>query len=138
VELARWRRLAEPRVARQLARVGLDSPLPFLAEFALDDAGVRSYAEDAPLNTDDNLYLEFWSPLAIGSRGAPFNVLSIDEHRVNPAVILRDGALFASEAEAAATLARHHDRPPRGSLRCARALRDCSPTRWPAPRLHEL
>ncbi|TFG95280.1 MAG: tetratricopeptide repeat protein [Myxococcales bacterium] len=104
------RRLAEPRVARQLARVGLDSPLPFLAEFALDDAGVRSYAEGAPLNTDDNLYLEFRSPLAIGSRAAPFNVLSIDEHRVNPAVILAGlDPFFSSDEEAALELARYQE-----------------------------
>jgi len=100
------RRLAEPRVARQLGRVGLDSPLPFLAEFALDDAGVRSYAEGAPLNTDDNLYLEFWSPLAIGSRGAPFNVLSIDEHRVNPiAIVAGTEPFFAGREEATRALA---------------------------------
>lgn len=102
------RRLGEPRVARQLARVGLDSPLPFLAEFALDDAGVRSYAEDAPLNTDDNLYLEFWSPLAIGARGAPFNVLSIDEHRANPvAIVSGTEPLFPSREAAAPVLAEY-------------------------------
>jgi spermidine synthase len=107
-ELAR--RLAEPPVARQLARVGLASPLPFLAEFALDDAAVRRYAEGAPLNTDDNLYLEFWSPLAIGSRGAPFNVLSIDEHRVNPAAILTGPEpFFSSREEAVRTLARYQE-----------------------------
>jgi spermidine synthase len=104
------RRLAQPRVAGQLARVGLDSPLPFLAEFALDDEGMRSYAEGAPLNTDDNLYLEFWSPLAIGSRGAPFNVLSIDEHRVNPAAIVSGPEPFyASSEEAAAALAKYQE-----------------------------
>lgn len=101
------RRLAEPRVARQLARVGLESPLPFLAEFALDDAGVRRYAEGAPLNTDDNLYLEFWSPLSIASHGAPTNVLSVDEHRVSPAAIVAGTQpLFASREEATRALAR--------------------------------
>jgi spermidine synthase len=104
------RRMAQPRVTRQLARVGLDSLLPFLAEFALDDAALRSYAEGAPLNTDDNLYLEFWSPLAIGSRGAPFNVLSIDQHRVNPAAILAGPEpFFSSPEEAVATLAKHQE-----------------------------
>jgi tetratricopeptide (TPR) repeat protein len=102
------RRIAQPRISRQLARVGLDAPLPFLAEFALDDASLRSYAEGAPLNTDDNLYLEFWSPLAIGSRGAPFNVLSIDEHRVNPiALLAAPEPLFSTREEAAEALARH-------------------------------
>lgn len=100
------RRIAQPRVARQLARIGLDAPLPFLAELALDDAGVRAYAAGAPLNTDDNLYLEFSSPLAIGSTGAPSNVLSIDAERVNPAVLVGDPApLFATREEAAARLA---------------------------------
>jgi spermidine synthase len=105
-ELAR--RIAQPGVARQLARVGLDAPLPFLAEFALDDAGVRRYIEGAPWNTDDNLYLEFSSPLAIGAAVGPSNVLSIDAYRTNPAAILaRPEPLFASREEAKSTLARY-------------------------------
>jgi spermidine synthase len=59
-------RLAEPRVAAQLRPLGLDDPVAFLAEQAMDDSGVRAYAEGAPRNTDDNVYLEFSSPLSIG------------------------------------------------------------------------
>lgn len=100
------RRIAQPRVARQLARIGLDAPLPFLAEYALDDAGVRRFAQGAPENTDDNLYLEFASPLAFGSTEGPGNVLSIDAHRTSPAALLASTApLFASREEAIARLA---------------------------------
>jgi spermidine synthase len=59
-------RLSEPRVAAQLRPLGLDDPISFLAEQGMDDAGVRAYAEGAPRNTDDNVYLEFSSPLSIG------------------------------------------------------------------------
>jgi tetratricopeptide (TPR) repeat protein len=103
-------RIAEPPVARQLARIGLDSPLAFLAELALDDAGVRRFAEGAPWNTDDNLYLEFSSPLAIGRDEGPSNVLSFAELRANPAAIVSDPSpLFASREQALARLAAYRE-----------------------------
>jgi spermidine synthase len=61
------RRLAQPSVKRQLATVGLDDPYAYLAELGMDDAAVRRFAEGAVVNTDDNLFLEFSSPLHIGS-----------------------------------------------------------------------
>jgi spermidine synthase len=60
-------RLGEPAVRDQLASIGLDDPYAYLAELGLDDAAVRSYTEGAVINTDDNLFLEFSSPLHIGS-----------------------------------------------------------------------
>ena len=60
-------RMAAPRVAAQLDRLGLAEPLAFLAERRLDDDQVRAYSAGAVVNTDDNLYLEFSSPLAIGA-----------------------------------------------------------------------
>ncbi len=101
-------RIAQPRVARQLARIGLEAPLPFLAGFALEDAGVRRFAAGAPRNTDDNVYLEFSSPLAFGSTEGPNNVISIDAHRENPATLLAGPApLFASLEAARARLAEY-------------------------------
>jgi spermidine synthase len=61
------RRLAEPEVKRQLSRLGLDDPHVFLAELGMDDAGVRRFSAGAPINTDDNLFLEFSTPMSIGS-----------------------------------------------------------------------
>jgi spermidine synthase len=62
-------RMSQPRVRRELESLGIDNPLSFLAELRLDDSQVRQYAGDAVINTDDNLYLEFSSPLAIGRAG---------------------------------------------------------------------
>ena len=63
------RRMSQPRVARDLEALGIDNPLSFLAELRLDDHQVREYAANAMINSDDNLYLEFSSPLAIGRAG---------------------------------------------------------------------
>lgn len=60
------RRLAQPEVKRQLAPLGLDDPLIFAAEMGMDDESARRFAEGAVINTDDNLHLEFSTPLSIG------------------------------------------------------------------------
>ncbi|MEE3328250.1 MAG: fused MFS/spermidine synthase [Myxococcota bacterium] len=59
-------RLAQPRVNQGLSTVGLSQPLIFMSELALDDGGVRQFSDGAIINTDDNLHLEFSSPLAVG------------------------------------------------------------------------
>lgn len=69
------RRMAQPRVAGQLALLGLDTPLSFVGELQLDDAQVRDFAAGARINTDDNLHLEFSSPLAIGGDRQVWSVL---------------------------------------------------------------
>ena len=59
-------RLAEPAVKRQLDWVNLGEPMKFMARLVLENEGVRIFNEGAHINTDDNLYLEFSSPLAMG------------------------------------------------------------------------
>lgn len=59
-------RLAEPAVKRQLDWVNLGDPMKFMARLVLEDDGVRIFNEGASINTDDNLYLEFSAPLAMG------------------------------------------------------------------------
>ena len=59
------RRLAAPRVAGQLSQVGLADPVSLLAELTLDQEAMRRFGAGAILNTDDNLYLEFSSPLGV-------------------------------------------------------------------------
>lgn len=58
-------RLEQPRVHRQLSQLGLATPLPLLAELALEGEGLERFVAGAILNTDDNLYLEFSSPLSV-------------------------------------------------------------------------
>ncbi len=75
------RRLAQPGVARQLSLVGLETPLAFLSEFALDSEAVHAYAAGALINSDDNLYLEYSSPLHVGSDDMRINIRSVDRAR---------------------------------------------------------
>ena len=59
-------RIAEPAVNRQLDWVNLGDPMKFMARLELENEGVRIFNEGGHINTDDNLYLEFSSPLAMG------------------------------------------------------------------------
>ncbi|MCH2184677.1 fused MFS/spermidine synthase, partial [Myxococcota bacterium] len=70
-------RLAQPRVKQGLSTVGLSEPMVFMSELALDDAGVRQFSDGAIINTDDNLHLEFSSPLAVGK--SAFTQSIVDE-----------------------------------------------------------
>jgi len=74
-------RLGEPAVARQLKPVGLDDPLSFLLELTLDGPGIERFAEGARRNTDDNLYLEFSSPLSIGTPEVLTNIRALNRER---------------------------------------------------------
>ena len=81
-ELAK--RLHQTEVHRQLERVGLADPISFLCDLTMDDASVRRFAAGARLSTDDNLYLEFSSPLAIGRPDGGANVRLVDSFRTGP------------------------------------------------------
>jgi len=56
------RRWANPRMRAENARLGLDRPEHLLACFALGPEAVRRLAAGAPLNTDDNMWVEFQAP----------------------------------------------------------------------------
>jgi Flp pilus assembly protein TadD len=74
-------RLGAPAVAHQLALVGLDDPPSFPLELTLDGPGVERFAEGARRNTDDNLYLEFSSPLSIGTPEVLTNIRAFNRER---------------------------------------------------------
>ena len=80
------RRLEQPRVARQLAGVGLDDVYSLVADLVLADAHVRAFVDGAIINTDDNLYLEFSSPLSLGGSrsGEIVNALNHLRDRTDP------------------------------------------------------
>jgi tetratricopeptide (TPR) repeat protein len=102
------RRLAQPGVARQLSLIGLETPLAFLSEFALDSEAVRAYAAGALINSDDNLYLEYSSPLHEGSDDIQINIRSIDRARQTAEVLVADWPLhFASPEEMRAEFDRY-------------------------------
>lgn len=79
-ELAR--RIAVPAVADDLRRVAMGSAADFLSYFVMGTEGMARFSQDAVLNTDDRLYLEFSAPFSIASpavMGA--NVRALDAHR---------------------------------------------------------
>jgi tetratricopeptide (TPR) repeat protein len=95
------RRLEQPAVARQLGRIGLNDPLSLLADFTMDDAAVRAFAKDAIINTDDNLYLEFSSPLTIGQPVMTPNTLLFDAQRQSASAVLGDVEPMFKDIESA-------------------------------------
>ncbi len=60
------RRIREPQVLQDLARVKMGSAEDFLSYFLMGTEGARAYSSGGIINTDDNLYLEFSAPQSIG------------------------------------------------------------------------
>jgi len=93
-------RLRHDQVATQLARVGLDDAMSLLVELTMDDAAVRRFAEGGPINSDDNLYLEFSSPLSIGAPDGGGNIDLIDSYRTDPRSIVASwNGVFETDAD---------------------------------------
>lgn len=81
-------RLQHDPVRRQLSRIGLDDALSLLVELTMDDTAVRRFAAGGVINSDDNLYLEFSSPLSIGTTHGGGNIELIDSLRTDPRSIV--------------------------------------------------
>src|SRR5262249_13659345 len=89
-------------------RIGLDRPLSLLAEFSMDDAALRRFAAGGVINTDDNLFVEFSSPLSLRSVNWLSNIKLLNSFRVEPRRLVTGLApSFDSEAAFAATLRRY-------------------------------
>jgi spermidine synthase len=66
LSMSRIRNLfAETATRDSLARAQINYPTDVLAALRLDDAGAAEFAQDAPLNTDDNLRLELAAPRSL-------------------------------------------------------------------------
>lgn len=88
------RRLAAPAVARDLARVNIESILDLFGNLVTGPAGTRRVGGDAELHTDDNALLEFGAPRAmILGRAARLKVLAaVEEERGVDLSLLEPGA----------------------------------------------
>jgi spermidine synthase len=91
-------RIAAPRVRAQLAALGLDDPIAFLAEQGMDDGALREYAQGALINTDDNVHLEFSSPLSIGN--AEVGKITLRVNRARSALAAQDDVAIPGLAAA--------------------------------------
>ncbi|MCK9419642.1 MAG: fused MFS/spermidine synthase [Nitrospirae bacterium] len=76
------RRIREPEILQDLARVKMGSAEDFLSYFLMGTEGARTYSSGGIVNTDDNLYLEFSAPQSIGiSRLQQENVSTLLTYR---------------------------------------------------------
>jgi len=75
------RRLAEPAIARDLKPVMMKTATDFLSYFIMGTAGLTAFSRGGIVNTDDNLYLEFSTPVSIGKDVMQANVSALAKHR---------------------------------------------------------
>ncbi|HHO50113.1 MAG TPA: hypothetical protein ENK18_04385, partial [Deltaproteobacteria bacterium] len=104
-ELSAAHLLGWPRVAEQLSEVGIDDPLDLIALFQLDRDVMVELGEGVPLNTDDNMIIEYSAPLHLHLDTQDENMSLLLEHAIVPR------AAVGFDPEALAQLARtYHDR----------------------------
>lgn len=85
-----------PLLQEDMARLGLHSPLAFLADFVLGEEDAARYAQDALLNTDDLPLLEFSAPESLYVNTLDLNrrvMAAFKAQEFPPIVGLPEGAL---------------------------------------------
>ena len=75
------RRLADPAILRDLKPVMMETATDFLSYFIMGSAGLRAFSHGGIVNTDDNLYLEFSTPVSVGKNVMQSNVNALAQHR---------------------------------------------------------
>ncbi len=75
-------RMANPRVAADLERVGISTPREFLARLVMGEGGAGRLSDGARIHTDDNSILEFSSPKFLASNESREELLeAVSSHR---------------------------------------------------------
>jgi spermidine synthase len=71
------KKLASEPIAADLGRVGIPDPYHLLAHFRLGSQEVTAFAGEAPLNTDDNMLIEFSAPRWLHSETSADNRIAL-------------------------------------------------------------
>ena len=74
-------RLANPAVSRDLQPVMMDTATDFLSYFIMGTEGLKAFSRGGIINTDDNLYLEFSTPVSVGKDVMQTNVNALAQYR---------------------------------------------------------
>ena len=101
------RRWADEATRAETARIGLTRPEHFLASFYLGSDAVRRLVRGAPINTDDNMIVEFRMPRDIARRLAETSreTFAVLEREATPAdEVLVDASPFVESPERAEAL----------------------------------
>lgn len=102
---------ASPEVRADMARINMGSAAEFLSYCIMGPAASRTYSDGAPLNTDNNLYLEFSAP---NSKAKPelvaINIANLAEDRedLSPYLSGRTLAEALNTDKRSLTLASHY------------------------------
>ena len=111
-------RLAEPDVRRQLGWLDVTDAKSFMSWLAVETAGVELYSRDAIINTDDNLYLEFSTPLAVGERCKLKNLCGLSARYPDRIQMVESWTpLFGTAREATSALREYRDSNPNRVVR---------------------
>ena len=84
------RRVQEPRVKQDLARIDADDPLTLLGYFQMDEDSVASYASGGSVNTDDAPRLEFSAPRNMYRRTTESNLESMKPYQSSLVPLLKN------------------------------------------------
>ncbi len=132
------RKMQRPGVRQEMAHVGADAPLDFLAGFVMGETDLRQYVAGAKLNTDNRPYLEFtpaWS-FFLGQRYALGNLTVFQLSRKSVAPLLTNmGDTPGATAAMADSVARRYNATQRtfkGDLYYALGMTDKAWTEWQA------
>ncbi|MBE0574977.1 MAG: fused MFS/spermidine synthase [Desulfuromonadales bacterium] len=87
---------ASPEVLADLQRVDMGSAAQFLSYGIMGPAASRAYGKEAPLNTDDNLFLEFSAPDSKGKAELiAINIASLASYREDLSPYISGETLYA-------------------------------------------
>jgi spermidine synthase len=95
-EQALQQRIAHPGVYDDLNQVLMGSATDFLSYFVMGEKGMAAFAADGVINTDDNLYLEFSTPVSVGINRMGENVAAVYQHRESILPYLRPAPELAA------------------------------------------
>ncbi len=77
-------RIQHPTLHEDFLKTDINNVMEFLALFVTDTVGMKQFSQNAVINTDDNLYLEFSSPHSVGGKTTGTNLYEISQFRSTP------------------------------------------------------
>lgn len=89
-ERAARRLLDRPEVASELSRAGVDSAIGLVSLFLMDRAGIAEMAAGVPVNTDDNMLIEYSTAAKLHVETRPANFALLLRHARLPGAALDD------------------------------------------------
>lgn len=111
-----------PTVRAELERVDVRDPMDIVAMFQMDRASIRNATRGAPLNTDDNMRIEYRAPLNLHRDTHDENMRVLSEASALPEEAMRDHRDWVELAHAY----ERRDDVPRALLAYAKAIETSS------------